>query len=128
MMEAVQPRTIWIMSMGYKVDEVTIDAYAQHLLKAAVDEKEGNFFKTHEKGLKVHQEHVVLTIRKKMTRVAAKQLISEGHDRVEIEQKVKILEAQRKEEQKQKRKEEREAMKVAQATPNVIPIATDPPK
>ncbi|XP_059067488.1 uncharacterized protein LOC131858306 [Cryptomeria japonica] len=85
--------------MGYEVNEATLDAYAQHILKALVDEKEEKFGTTQEKGLKFHQE-----------------------------QKVKILEARRKEEQKQKRKEEREAKKEAQATPNVFPVTTEPSK
>lgn len=32
MMEAVHPRIIWIIPMGYEVDEATLDAYAQNLL------------------------------------------------------------------------------------------------
>lgn len=40
--------------MGYEVDEATLDAYAQHLLKAPVDEKEEKFGIAHEKGLKFH--------------------------------------------------------------------------
>ncbi|XP_059070961.1 uncharacterized protein LOC131862125 [Cryptomeria japonica] len=56
MMEVVQPRTIWIMPMGYEVEETTLDAYAQHLLQALVDEKEEKFCTAKEKGLKVHQE------------------------------------------------------------------------
>lgn len=60
-----------------------------------------------------------------MTRVVAETLISEGHDKAKIEQKVKILEAQRKEEMKKKKKEEREEKKEAQATPNVVPVTTE---
>ncbi|XP_057852961.2 uncharacterized protein LOC131063190 [Cryptomeria japonica] len=60
-----------------------------------------------------------------MTSFETETLISEGHDRAKIEQKVKILEAQRKEEMKQKRKLEREAKKVAQATPNVVSITIE---
>lgn len=92
MMEVVQPRTIWIMPMGYEVNEATLDAYAQHLLQAPVDEKEEKIGTAQEKGLKVHKEKVAPTIRKKMTKVATKTLISEGHDRAKVEQKVKILE------------------------------------
>ncbi|XP_059067434.1 uncharacterized protein LOC131858260 [Cryptomeria japonica] len=39
-MEAVEPRTIWLMPMGYEVDGNTLDSYAQHLLKKLVDGKE----------------------------------------------------------------------------------------
>lgn len=39
MMEAFKPRIVWIMPMGYEVDEATLDAYAQHLLQAPVDKK-----------------------------------------------------------------------------------------
>lgn len=39
-MEAVEPRIVWIMPMGYEVDGNTLDAYAQHLLSKPVDEKE----------------------------------------------------------------------------------------
>lgn len=127
-MEVVQPRTFWIMLMGYEVDEATLDAYAQHLLKALVDEKEEKFGTTQEKGLKVHQEQFAPTIRKKMARVVAETLISEGHDRAKIEEKVKILEAQIKEEMKHKKKEEREVKKASQATPNVVSVSTEPSK
>lgn len=101
------------MPMGYEVDEATVDAYVQHLFKVPIDEKKEKIDTTQGKGLKVHQEQVALAIRKKMTWVAAETLISEVHDRAKIEEKVKILEAWRKEEMKQKRKEEREAKKEA---------------
>lgn len=39
MIEAVQPRIIWIMPMGYEVDVATLDGYAQHLLTTPFDEK-----------------------------------------------------------------------------------------
>lgn len=83
------------MPMGYEVDVTPLDGYAQHLLSALVNEKEEN---AQEKGLKIHSEQVAPNISKKMTRFFAKQLISEGHDRAKVEQKVIILEAQRKEE------------------------------
>lgn len=128
MMEEVQPRIVQIMPMGYEVDEAILDAYAQHLLQALVDEKEDKVGTSQEKGIKVHQEQVAPTIRRKMTKAVAETLISERNDRTQIEQKVKILEAQRKEEMKQKRKEEREAKKVAQATPNVVSVSTESSK
>lgn len=84
-MEAIQPKIVWIIPMGYEVDEATLDAYAQHLLKAPVDEKEEKFGTNQEKHLKVHQEKIAPTIRKKMTRVATGTLISEGYNRAEIE-------------------------------------------
>ncbi|XP_059071698.1 FK506-binding protein 4-like [Cryptomeria japonica] len=40
-----------------------------------------------EKGLKVHKEQVAPNITRKMTRVVAEQLIREGHDGAEVEQK-----------------------------------------
>lgn len=110
--------------MGYEVDEATLDAYAQHLLQTLEDEKEEKFCTTQEKRLKVHQEQVAFAIRKKMTKVAMESVIGEGHDRVEVEQKVKILEARRKEEMKEKRKEEREAQKADQTTPNMVLVQT----
>ncbi|XP_059076744.1 uncharacterized protein LOC131876008 [Cryptomeria japonica] len=121
--KVVQPRTIWIMPMGYEVEEAT-----QHLLQAPVDEKEEKFGTAKEKGLKVHQEQVAPAIQKKMTRLAVETLISEGVDRSKVEQHVKILEEHRKKELKQKRKEEREARKVAQATPNVVPVTSETSK
>lgn len=86
--------------MGYVVDKATLDAYAQHLLQALVDEKKEKLDTAQEKGLKVHKEKVAMEIRKKMNKVAEKYLIGEGHDRSEIEQKIKIIEACRKEEMK----------------------------
>lgn len=32
LMEAVVPRTMWIIPMGYEIDAATLDVYAQHML------------------------------------------------------------------------------------------------
>ncbi|XP_059063850.1 FK506-binding protein 4-like [Cryptomeria japonica] len=87
MMEIVQPRIIWIMPMGYEVEEATLDAYVQQILQAPVDEKKEKFGTAQEKGLKVHQEQVAPNIRKKITKLAAETLISEGHERADDERK-----------------------------------------
>lgn len=41
LMEVVEPRTMWILPIGYEVDASTLDVYAQHMLSQLVDEKEG---------------------------------------------------------------------------------------
>lgn len=84
MMEAIQPIIIWSMpkKKGYAPK---LDPNAQNLLQAPVDEKEEKFGTAQEKGLKVQQEKVAPALRKKMTKVAAKTLISEGHDRAKFE-------------------------------------------
>lgn len=85
MKEVVQRRIVWIMPIGYEVDVVTLDGYAQHLLTTPVDEKEEKFGTAQEKGLKVDQEQVAPNITRKMKRFAVEQLISEGHDRAKVE-------------------------------------------
>lgn len=47
LMEAVKPRTICIMPMGYEVEEQILEMYAQHLLSKSIDtskERFGTFF------------------------------------------------------------------------------------
>lgn len=43
LMEAVQPRTIWVTKMGYEVDSQILDLYAKMLIDASVDEKAKTF-------------------------------------------------------------------------------------
>lgn len=56
LMEAVEPRMVWIMLMGYEVDANTLDMYAQHLLRKTVDEKEERFGTYKEKSLRLHSQ------------------------------------------------------------------------
>lgn len=76
-MEAVEPRTVWIMPMGYKVDATTLDAYAQHLLSQPIDDKEERFGTCKEKDLDLH---------KKFTRMARKR-----KERKEVEELAKQM-------------------------------------
>lgn len=55
-MEAVEPRTIWIVHMGYEFDVNTFNMYAQHLLSKLVDEKEERFGTFKEKILSLHSQ------------------------------------------------------------------------
>lgn len=51
-MEIVEPRTVWIMPMGYyEVDLNTLDVYPQHLLSQPIDEKEERYNTYKEKDL-----------------------------------------------------------------------------
>lgn len=41
--EAVEPRTVWIMPMGYEFDAIMLEAYAQPILSQLLDLKEERF-------------------------------------------------------------------------------------
>lgn len=75
-MEAVEPRTVWIMLMGYEVDGNTLDAYAQHLLSKQVNEKEERFGTYKEKDLDLHKKFIELT-RKRKVRKEVEELVEQ---------------------------------------------------
>lgn len=54
LMEAVEPQTIWIMLMGYEVEEKILELYAHHMLSQLVDPNEERFGTYKEKILKLH--------------------------------------------------------------------------
>lgn len=64
-MEAVEPRTIWIIPIGYEVDANTLDTYAQHLLSQPIDDKEERFNTLKEKDLDLHKKFIELTRKRK---------------------------------------------------------------
>lgn len=55
-MEAVEPRTAWILPMGYEVDAQTLEVYAQHLLIKSVDSNEPRFDTFKEKDMELHEK------------------------------------------------------------------------
>lgn len=65
-MEAVEPRTILIITMGYEVDGNTLDAYAQHLLSKLVDEKEERLCTYKEKYLDLPKKFTKLERKRKV--------------------------------------------------------------
>lgn len=65
-MEAVEPRIVWIMPMGYEVDGNTLDAYAQHLLRKPFDGKEERFGTYKEKNLDLHKKFIELGRKRKV--------------------------------------------------------------
>lgn len=56
LMEVVEPRTSWIIPMGYEVEGHIIDAYAQHLLSKLVDKSKERFETYKEKSLDLHSK------------------------------------------------------------------------
>lgn len=56
LMEVVEPRTVWILPMGYEIDVVNLDAYAQHMLSQQVDPKEERFKTFKENDLTLHKK------------------------------------------------------------------------
>lgn len=56
---------VWIMVMGYEVDEIFLELYAQHLLSQLVDPNEERFETYKEKSLKLHQQFKKSVIQKK---------------------------------------------------------------
>lgn len=77
-MEAVQPRTIWILPMGYDVDEATLDVYTQHLLKALVDTKEERFETCQKKSMEFHTKFTEPTRKRNVAKIVEDSLV-EGH-------------------------------------------------
>lgn len=55
-MDVEEPRTIWIMPMGYEVEERILDLYAQHLLSKPLDLFEERFGTYVEKNMQVHEQ------------------------------------------------------------------------
>lgn len=53
LMEAVEPRTIWVIELGYEVDDNILDLYAKMLLDAPLDDKTKHFGTTKDKAFEV---------------------------------------------------------------------------
>lgn len=66
LMEVVEPRIVWIMPMGYKVDEQIHELYTQHLLSKPVNPSKGRFGTFVEKDLQLHSQFKKLEIVKKV--------------------------------------------------------------
>lgn len=75
-MEAIESRIVWILLMGYEVDELTLETYAQHLLSKPMDEKEERFGTFKEKDLDLHKQFTGIErkrkIRKEVEQLAEK--------------------------------------------------------
>lgn len=56
LMEVVEPRTTWIMPMGYEVNDDTLNAYAWHLFSKPVDKTKERFGAYKEKILNLHSQ------------------------------------------------------------------------
>jgi len=56
LMEVVEPRIVWIMPMGYEVDEKILDMYAQHLLNKPKDDSVERFGTYEDLDVKLHVE------------------------------------------------------------------------
>lgn len=65
-MKIVEPRTIWIMPIGYEVYGNSLDAYAQHLLSKWVDEKKERFGTYKEIDLPLHKKFTKVEIKRKV--------------------------------------------------------------
>lgn len=55
-MEAAEPRIVWIMRMGYELDSIMLELYAQHPLIHPIDNKEERFGTFKEKELSLHKK------------------------------------------------------------------------
>lgn len=66
LMEAIEPRTSWILPMGYEVEVHILDAYAQYLLRKLVDNSKERFSTYKEKSLSLHSKFKKLEIQKKV--------------------------------------------------------------
>jgi len=66
LMEAVEPRTVWIMPMGYEVDEQIVELHVQHMLSQPKDPKAERFGTFEELSIKIHVELKELEIKRKV--------------------------------------------------------------
>lgn len=79
LMEAIQPCTVWIMPMGYEVDEVTLEAYAQHLINSLEDNKEERRGTCKEKSMELHSKFIKVARKRKVAKIVEDILVEEGH-------------------------------------------------
>jgi len=56
LMEEVEPRIVWIMPMGYEVDEKILELHVQHLLSQPKDPEAKRFGTFKELSVKIHVE------------------------------------------------------------------------
>lgn len=54
LIEVIEPRTSWIMPMGYEVEGHVLEAYTQHLLRKLVERSKERFDTYKEKRLSLH--------------------------------------------------------------------------
>lgn len=70
LMEAAEPKTIWIMPMGYEVEERILELYVQHLLSKPLDPFEERFGTYAEKNMQFHEQlkkpMIVRSVRKEV--------------------------------------------------------------
>lgn len=68
-MEVLEPRTVWILSMGYEVDGQTLEVYAQHLLSKPIDPKEPRFGIFKKKEMELHKKFTQPTRKRKVSKM-----------------------------------------------------------
>lgn len=56
MMEAMEPRTVWIPALGYEISEQEITSYVDILLRSLKDETKERYMTYEEKYMEVHME------------------------------------------------------------------------
>lgn len=84
LMEAIQPQAVWIIPMGYEVDEATLEAYSQHLLNSLEDTKEERFRTYKEKSMELHSKFTKPTRKRKVENIVEDILVEEGHPREKV--------------------------------------------
>lgn len=83
-MEAADPRTSWVMPMGYEVEADLLIAYADHLLEQPVDSNATRFGTFKEKSIEVHSELAKLVIAKKVRKEVEQFVVEQGYTKEEI--------------------------------------------
>lgn len=56
LVEALEPRIVWMMPKGYEVDAEILEIYAQHLLCKLIDASKERFGTSTEKDLQLHSQ------------------------------------------------------------------------
>lgn len=76
--EVVEPKTSWVMPMGYEVEADILISYVDHLLAQAVDSNVTRFGTFKEKYIEVHSELTKLIIAKKVRKQVEQFAIEQG--------------------------------------------------
>lgn len=94
-MEVVEPRTSWVMPMGYEVEADLLIAYVDHLLSTPVDPNATRFRTFKEKYIEVHCELAKLVIAKKVRKEVEQFAIEQGFKKEAITEAREKFEARK---------------------------------
>lgn len=84
LMEKIQSQTVWIIPIGYEVEEATLESYAQHLLKFVEDSKEERLDTCKETSMELHSKFTEPTRKRKVAKIVEDTLVEEIHPQEKV--------------------------------------------